>query len=221
MTPFEFQSQVQSRKPAATFDADGDVDSADRTIQTTGWTGALMAGEGNATFASGDCDGDGDVDTADQTGLIGNWTGAIQEAGGLEDDGDVDLVYDPVSGNVTLDASDAASGVVISFVIGTDQQNMVPANLNIPFIDVGTNTDATTFQIGQTDPLNTGSGPTVDLGNILPTGMDLTALSDYLTLAEYASALGSGGELDLRVVPEPSSFVLLAIGLLAIRRRKR
>ena len=59
------------------FDGDGDVDSADRTNQTTGWTGALDDGSGTATFANGDCDGDGDVDSADVTGLVTNWTGAI------------------------------------------------------------------------------------------------------------------------------------------------
>ena len=202
------------------FDRDGDIDAADRTIQTVGWTGAMPPGTGGAVFTDGDCDADGDVDTADQTGLIGNWTGALN-AGGLEDDGDVDLVYDPESGNVTLDANDAASGVVVSFVIGTDHDNMDAANFDRPFIDVGTNTDATAFQMGQTDPLNQGAGPLVDLGNILPTGLDQQGLSDYLTLAQYASALGAGGELDLVVVPEPSSVALILMGLfgLALRRR--
>ena len=62
------------------FDLDGDIDSADRTIQTVGWTGAINDGSGMATFANGDCDGDGDVDTADATGLIANWTGALEGA---------------------------------------------------------------------------------------------------------------------------------------------
>ena len=57
------------------FDVDGDVDTADRTVQTTNWTGALFEG-GTAVFADGDCDSDGDVDTADQTALVANWTGA-------------------------------------------------------------------------------------------------------------------------------------------------
>ena len=60
-------------------DMDMDVDSADRTTQTTNWTGALPPGDPNATktFAEGDCDADGDVDTADQNGTITNWTGAM------------------------------------------------------------------------------------------------------------------------------------------------
>ena len=199
------------------FDSDGDVDAADRTIQTVGWTGALQ-GEGAATFADGDCDGDGDVDTADQTGLIGNWTGAM--AGNLIDGDDADLVYDPSTGHVTIDASDTASMQVISFVLGTDQNDMNTAESKLPFIDAGTNTDNQPFQIGQTDPLNQGAGPLVDLGNILPTGMDLVALSDYLTIAEYASELGAGGTLDLRVVPEPSSVLLALLGCCGLIRRR-
>ena len=202
------------------FDMDGDVDAADRTIQTVGWTGAIGDGSGTATFADGDCDGDGDVDTADQTGLIGNWTGA-QEAGNLTDGDDADLVYDPATGNVTIDASDTAAGQIISFVIGTDQNNMDTSATVVPFIDAGTNTDNTPFQIGQTDPLNQGAGPLVDIGNVLPTGMDLTALSEYLTIAEYASELGAGGTLDLRVVPEPSSMVLALFGVFGLLRRRR
>ena len=206
------------------FDMDGDVDAADRTIQTVGWTGAIGDGSGTATFADGDCDGDGDVDTADQTGLIGNWTGALGGmAGNLTDGDDADLVYDPANGNVTIDASDTAAGQIISFVIGTDQNNMDTSATVVPFIDAGTNTDNTPFQIGQTDPLNQGAGPLVDIGNVLPTGMDLTALSEYLTIAEYASELGAGGTLDLRVVPEPSGLVLALFGLfgLATRRRRK
>ena len=58
------------------FDGDGDVDTADRTILTRNWTGALAAEEGSRTFEQGDADGDGDVDTADLTLLTQNWTGA-------------------------------------------------------------------------------------------------------------------------------------------------
>ena len=60
----------------ADFDQDGDVDTADRTILTQFWTGALAAGQGDRTFEQGDADGDGDVDSADQTLLTQNWTGA-------------------------------------------------------------------------------------------------------------------------------------------------
>ena len=206
------------------FDMDGDVDAADRTIQTTGWTGAIDDGSGGASFADGDCDGDGDVDTADATGLVMNWTGAIQQAGGLDEPGDAeaDLIYDRATGNVKIDASDTASGVILSFVLATEASDLRPENLTAnqgnvgPFVDVGTNTDAKVFQIGQTDPLNQGDGPMIDLGNILPEGIpNAEALSEYLTLANYASALGSGGELDLVVIPEPGAWAVVLSGMFA------
>ena len=59
------------------FDRDSDVDSADRTVQTVNWTGALEMG-GDRTFADGDCDFDGDIDTFDQVTMIGNFTNAQQ-----------------------------------------------------------------------------------------------------------------------------------------------
>ena len=203
------------------FDQDGDVDSADRTRITQNWTGALAAGVGNSTFEQGDCDGDGDVDSADLTGIVQNWTGA--QAGNLSDrDDHADLVYDPTSGNVTIDASETGSGQIISFVVGTEQNNLREENTQFPFLDVGTNTDNTSFQIGQTDPLNQGAGSLVDLGNIFPVGMTADSLSEYLSLAEYASELGAGGELDLVVVPEPSAWLLAGLaGVLLIARRRK
>ena len=209
------------------FDEDGDVDSNDRTIQVSNWTGAAVPGTFSKTFNEGDCDGDGDVDTSDQTSTILNWTGA-QTAGNTTDGGDADLIYDPATGNVTLDASDTSSGLFISFVLGADD-GMRPENLTEsapgnagPFFDVGTNTDAKTFQIGQTDPLNQGAGPEINLGDIFPAGLDLAGLADYLTLANYASELGAGGELDLIVkIPEPSSIALLLLGVLGLVARRR
>ena len=50
-------------------------------------------------------------------------------------------------------------------------------------------------------------------------------LSDYLTLASYASQLGQGGTLNLVVVPEPSAGVLALLAVVAatcrlLRRRQ-
>ena len=63
-------------------DLDADVDSADRTILTRFWTGAIPPGRPqqqliDRTWSEGDFDNDGDVDTADLTLLVKNWTGAI------------------------------------------------------------------------------------------------------------------------------------------------
>ena len=200
------------------FDRDGDVDAADRTRLTTGWTGALPAGQGSASFENGDCDGDGDVDSADLNGVITNWTGAM--AGNLVDGDDANLVYDPATGNVTIDATDTATEAIISFVLATESNDLRTDNSLFPFIDAGTNTDNTTFQIGQTDPLNQGAGPLVNLGNIFPTDLSLSDLSEYLSLADYASALGSGGTFDLILVPEPSALTLAFLAVFPLHHRR-
>ena len=112
------------------------------------------------------------------------------------------LNYNCQTGNVSLDASNTTSGLLFSFGVGTDQNNFRPENLTNsadgsvgPFVDVGTNTDATTFQIGQTDPLNVGSGPIIDLGAIFP--VEIADVGEYLNLAEYSDGLGSGGLFEI------------------------
>ena len=92
-----------------------------------------------------------------------------------------------------------------------------------PFMNTGTNTDATEWQIGQTDVMGGFEG-TWDMGEIFPLGMmTVEELAQWLSLAKYASALGSGGEFDLIVIPEPGTMALLAIGgaLVLIRRRRK
>ena len=126
----------------------------------------------------------------------------VMAAGNLEDGPNANLWYDPSTGIVLLDARDTPSRNIISFVVGTDQSNLRHENFRPPFIDVGTNTDSTPFQIGQTDPLNQGVGSLIDLGNIFPAGIgNGEALSEYLTLAEYASDLGQGGSFDVSLEP--------------------
>lgn len=157
-------------------------------------------------------------------------------AGNLTDGDDADLIYTPETGNVTLDPTDTGSMKIISFVLGngantfrTDNFTESDAGNPGPYLNVGTNTDNTPFQIGQTDPLNGATltaGAMVDLGDIFPTGMaNAQALADYLTLAEYASDLGQGGMLDLivagPVVPEPSTLGLGLIGLIGLVRVSR
>ena len=199
---------------------DNDVDSADRTTVVSNWTGALEEG-GSKTWEEGDFDADGDVDSADQTSLVTNWTGAMM-ATASENGEPAELIYDPATGNVKLDASRTDTGSIVSFVLGTEDATFIADEAMLPFADIGANTDATAFQIGQTDALNQGAGPIVDLGNIFPTGIaDASELSDYLSLAEYASDLGSGGTLQLSVVPEPSSITLLMLGIASIARRRK
>ena len=143
-------------------------------------------------------------------------------AGNLVDGIDADLIYNPATGNVQLDARDRDEMRITSFFFKNDQNNFRVDNFVAPFIDVGTNTDNTTFQIGQTDPVPTTWENPTNLGDIFPTGMSQRQLADYLTAADYASVI-TGGSLDLIVVPEPNRFSLAFNCLLLVTswRRKR
>ena len=120
---------------------------------------------------------------------------------------------------------------LISFFFETDQNSFRPENFVEsspgnpgPFLNVGTNTDATTSQIGQTDPLGgvwDRTKPT-ELGDIFPVGMNQIELSDYLTVAEYASDLARGGTFDLLIVPESADASPVIAGfLIALQSRRR
>ena len=63
------------------------------------------------------------------------------------------------------------------------------------------------------------------MGHVLPTGLDLAGLTALLTNKAWGGVGGAGGTLELWV-PEPSSVVLLSLGLvgligIALRRRER
>ena len=203
------------------FDLDGDVDAADRTALTGGWTGALETSDPSVSWADGDADGDFDVDSADLTLLTSNWSGA-EQASTASREATAELVYDSTTGNVRIDASRTASQSVISFVLATQNGELNVDAAQLPFDDKGYNTDITATQIGQTDLLHQGAGPIVDLGSILPVGIASDAqLAEYLASAEYASGLGAGGEMRLRVVPEPSALALLLLGIVVRIRARR
>ena len=189
--------------PCGDFDGDGDVDAADRTIQSIGWTGAIFGG--GDTIRPGDCDRDGDVDTADQLNTVSNWTGANPAE--FESQVPAVLVYDPRSGNVTLDATSTSTGVLIGFVLSTDS-NFRTDNFDAPFADIGANTDSSAFQMGQTAPNGIGAGPTLHLGEILPAEMSLAEVTNFLSTASYSSQLGHRAELTIQVIPEPTAFLL-------------
>ena len=146
---------------------------------------------------------------------------SLPAAGNLVDGAEADLIYNPVTGNVQIDARDETSMRITSFVIATDQDDMRPENFvenppgNLgPFLNIGTNTDATSSQFGQTDPTSgVWSNPT-DLGDIFPPGMDVLELFDYLTRADYGAHIPSGNTFDLIVVPESSGYAQMFVVLL-------
>jgi hypothetical protein len=202
-------------------DGDGDVDNADIGATAGGFGGSGVTGK---LWSTGDFDGDGDVDNADIGVTAGAYTGAAP-AGNLTDSGDIaDLVYDPETGNLTLDASEAAGGIITSFQFENLSNAFIAANYNSVF--GGLFEDVSDSVLADSDLSFVGFSGLADLGNVLPTGMDLVGLEALLSTAVYTGSLGSGQqEIDLTLataIPEPGSMALLALGgLLTISRRRR
>jgi len=201
-------------------DFDGDVDNADIGKVAGSFTGAGSAGK---VYSDGDMDFDGDVDNADIGRVAGAFTGAL--AGNLTDSGGIaDLIYDPATGDVKVDASEAAGGIVTSFQLETAAGSFSPGNyvgttggLGGCFKDVGADV------IADSDLTFAGFSGIRDFGNIFPARMDLAQLEAFLTTAVYTGAFGSGQQqIDLMLIPEPATLALLGLGDLGmVLGRKR
>ena len=205
-------------------DLDGAVDGLDLTVAIGSYTGSSGTGK---IWADGDSNYDGAVDGLDLTTAIGNYTGSVASTTAAllaASSADVaELIYDPTTGNVKLDAGD---GTIVSFylknAVGGD--DFITDDVNFPFN--GMLHEASATVISDTDGTYVGFTGEWDLGDIFVTGLDEESLSAWLTTAVYTVGLGSGTQsFNLTVVPEPGTLALLACGLFGIlayawRKRK-
>ena len=86
---------------------------------------------------------------------------------------------------------------LLVFVLANDGESMPfrVENVNLPFQDVGNNTDLGTFVIGQYDLLDSPIIGLHDLGEILPPGLQsIEQVAEYLELARFAYESGAYGQ---------------------------
>ena len=214
-------------------DIDGDILSA-----FSNYTGPGSFGK---TRAEGDVQGDlvgtpttnvpadGDVDVSDLLVMFANFTGPELDSGasGLTaaEAGDAnvpDLVYDPNTGEVILDVDGAG---IIGYVLKNGTSDFVFGSHAQILAGVKTSVLNELSEAAFASSVGANS-----LGNVFPTGMNLAALSAYLTVNQVSTSLGAPVvPFDLVVlggaVPEPSTCAMAVLGLLGMAmlgyRRRR
>jgi len=134
------------------------------------------------------------------------WAVLIGGSSALAEGGLADLIYDAYTGNVKVDASQAADGVVTSFQLETPTGTFIPANYIGPTGGTfgGIYENVTTSVIGDSDLTFTGFSGVHDFGNICPAGLEQAQWQAYLTTAVYTGLPGTGQQqFSLQFIPSP------------------
>jgi len=217
-------------------DCDGDVDiSGDILVAFTNFTGP---GTTQMLRVQGDVHGhaagfgDDDVDVDDILQMFSSFTGPLDESGlgnslgllGAAEAGDPaipDLIYDSTTGEVILDPDGSA---IIGYSLKSAGAFL--AGGHTPILGgVATSLSTELAEAALSSP-----GSAMSIGFVFPVGLDLAGLLALLTDNTVSTGLGAPlVPFDLVVVglavPEPSTFVCSAFGLVGMlmwmRRRRR
>ena len=192
------------------FEVDGDVDFSDFTYLAANY------GQSGKSWVDGDADGDGDVDFTDFTHLGANYGSDSDSSAEAPSAGTVELHVNAVTGEMWLVGNGATlSGYSITSAAGS----LVPDG-----------DGAAPFQFylaNETDDISAASlgvGVLVDGELALGAAFDTTPpLSLPPDLMFSYGVFGQGGSVsgDVILVPEPATLGLLAMGGLAMMRRRR
>ncbi len=202
---------------------------------TTNWTTPKTRFQGDVhdevLEGTTDLTNDFDVDNLDIQTMFTNFNPAPDEAGdvtGATSDLDPaipDLVYDPVTGEVVIDWD---GNTLISYVLKNATNSFIPvAHSNIL---LGSFPTKTSNELSESTSFAEPGVTTKSMGNVFPTGLDLSGLQSMLTVNSIVQNLGGPQvPFDLVVlgpaVPEPSTAILAATaglaGLSALRKRRR
>jgi len=138
-----------------------------------------------------------------------------------------DLIYDSATGDVTIDWE---GNTLISYVLKNGSNSFIPGNHST--ILLGSFPTATSNELSESTSFAEPGVTTRSMGNVFPTGMNLTGLQSLLTVNSIILSLG-GPQIpfdlvvinDAPPVPEPAAIAMAAMGLLGIgligwRRRR-
>ncbi len=112
------------------------------------------------------------------------------------------LTYRPSDGNVSINATQAAGGIITSFRFTNFPGTFMPANFANPAGSGfgGANQTITSNLLTDMDSTNVGAGGTINLGDIFQPNLSLSGLENYLSSRVYTGQAGSGQRLFSLVV---------------------